>query len=238
MPFSVSRLLTACFFISMALPSSSNDDISGIDPAATLLVDDGGTDPTAMEIITVADEDTLDESLSDVAELFSPPRLCARAARFGLVPGFSHDLRTQMDLSTFEGRARSWSELCSTKPKVLVASPPCTWFSTMQNLNKGHYSEDVWARREQLAMSELSFAALCCKLQYTDGRGFIFEHPWTATSWHRAPLVELAALDGVASIDFDQCSTGLVGPNGQSIKKRTKLLTNVPGVIVRFSAHQ
>lgn len=222
----------------MALPSSSNDDSSGIDPAATLLVDDGGTDPTAMEIITVADEDTLDESLSDVAELFSPPRLCARAARFGLVPGFSHDLRTQMDLSTFEGRAQSWSELCSTKPKVLVASPPCTWFSTLQHLNKGRYSVDVWARKEQLAMSLLSFAALCCKLQYTDGRGFIFEHPWTATSWHRAPLVELAALDGVASIDFDQCSTGLVGPNGQSIKKRTKLLTNVPGVIVRFSAHQ
>ena len=154
----------------MALPSSSSDDSSGIDPAATLLVDDGGTDPTAeiimvadedtleesssdvaelfspprlcardptAEIIAVADEDTLEEASSDVAELFSPPRLCARAARFGLVPGFSHDLRTQMDLSTFEGRARSWSELCSTKPKVLVASPPSTWFSTMQNLNKG-----------------------------------------------------------------------------------------------------
>ena len=114
----------------MALPTSSNDDISGIDPAATLLVDDGGTDPTAMEI-TVADEDTLEVSCSVVAELFSPPRLCARAARFGLVPGFSHDLGTQIDLSTFEGRSLSWSELCSTKPKVLVASPPCTQLSPM-----------------------------------------------------------------------------------------------------------
>ena len=95
----------------MALPSSSDDDSSGIDSASTLQLDDGGTDPTAMEI-TVADEDTLEESCSDVAELFSPPRLCARAARFGLVPGFSHDLGTQIDLSTFEGRARSWIELC------------------------------------------------------------------------------------------------------------------------------
>ena len=164
MPFSVARLLTTCFFISMALPSSSNDDSSGIDPAATLLVDDGGTDPTAMEIITVAD-DTLEESSSDAAELFSPPRLCARAARFGLVPGFSHDLHAQMDRSTFEGRAQAWNELCSTKPKVLVASPPCTWFSAMQNLNKGRYYEDIWAREEQLAMSLLSCAALCCKLQ-------------------------------------------------------------------------
>ena len=51
----------------MALPSSSNDDSNGIDPAATLLVEDGGNDPTAMEISTVADKDTLEESSSDVA---------------------------------------------------------------------------------------------------------------------------------------------------------------------------
>ena len=51
-------------------------------------------------------------------------------------------------------------------------------------------------------------------------------------------MVDLANLDGVASIDFDQCATGLVGPNGQPIKKRTKLLTNVPEVLERFAGRQ
>ena len=142
------------------------------------------------------------------------------------------------DISTFWGRAQSWGELQHWSPKVLVASPPCTWFSTLQNINQRHYTEEDRTHRDKQAMSLLSFAVSCCKSQYDAGRGFIFEHPWKATSWQRQPLVELAGLDGVGSIDFDQCCTGLVGPNGQPIKKRTKLLTNIPPVLLRFSQHQ
>ena len=67
----------------------------------------GGSDPVG-RVITVHDSDS-DADLSgercDVADMFRLPRICARAALFGLVPGLSHDLDTQVDLSTVRGRA-------------------------------------------------------------------------------------------------------------------------------------
>lgn len=206
----------------------------GIDPA-TVASGSGGSDPAA---ISVHDSESDEEPPCDVAELFSPPRICARAEMFGLILGFSHDLQTHVDLSTSAGRAQSWGELHSSSPKALVVSPLCTWCSTIQNLNKRHYTEEIWARREDQARSLLNFAVACCKSQYDKRRWFIFEHPWKATSWQRGALVALAALDNVRSVDFDQCSTGLAGPNGQPIKKRTKLLTHIPSVISRFSQLQ
>ena len=219
----------------------------GVDPAAHVssgsgtrdpghvISGSGGSDPVA---IPVHDSESDDEPRYDVAEIFSPPRLCARAARFGLIPGFSHDLGTCVDLSTFAGRAQCWGELQYMSPKVLVASPPCTWFSTMQHINQRHYTEETRAIRDAEAMSLLNFAVRCCKSQHDKGLWFIFEHPWRASSWQRESLVALAALDNVCSVDFDQCSTGLAGPNGQPIKKRTKLLTNIPSIMSCFSGHQ
>ena len=153
--------------------------LGGVDPAAVTGSDDGN------DLVTVhgSDSDSEGESRCDVAELFSPPRICARAGLWGLIPGFSHDLCSHVDLSTFWGRAQSWGELQHWSPKVLVASPPCTWFSTLQNINQRHYTEEDRTHRDKQAMSLLSFAVSCCKSQYDAGRGFIFEHPWKATRW-------------------------------------------------------
>ena len=63
------------------------------------------------------------------------------------------------------------------------------------------------------------------------GRGFVFEHPAGATSWNNPSLQSLIAMDCVLSVDFDQCATDLRGPNGQPIRKRTRLVSNMPSVI-------
>ena len=60
----------------------------------------------------------------DVAELFSPPRMCLMVIRLGLVAGFSYDLTTGTDLATWAGRAEAWSGLQNQRPRLLVCSPP------------------------------------------------------------------------------------------------------------------
>ena len=174
----------------------------------------------------------------DVAEIFSPPRLSPRADLWGLRGGFSHDLTTGYDLLTTLGRSQSWHELQSSKPGVLIVSPPCTWYSAIQNLNMHRYSADVREARSRDAGQLLGYALRCCKEQLLCGRGFVFEHPWKASSWKLPAVTEFLCLDGVATIDFDQCATGLQGPNGQPIEKRTRLMTNMPQIVEVFSKLQ
>ena len=184
--------------------------------------------------------DTCEDPVSpcDVAEIFSPPRLCARAEFWNLSGGFSHDLATGFDLSTFVGRAQSWHELQTHKPCVLMAEPPCTWHSKIQNANRHHYSEETIARRSHDAGELLGYAMRCCREQLKCGRGFVFEHPVGATSWNAPAVQSLMAIDGVEVVDFDQCAIGLRGPTGQPIKKRTRFLSNVPTIIETFSGVQ
>ena len=197
------------------------------------------TDAASIASSPSAADTELDDPECDVAELFSPPRVCARAVNYGLVGGFSHDLKTGVDLNSFDGRALTWAALRSASPRVLVASPPCTWFTRIQFLNARHYTTDIVAVREATAMSLLDFAVRCCSEQFNHNRGFIFEHPWQATSWQISPTLRaLANLPTVAAVDFDQCRTGLVGPNGQPIKKRTRFLTNMPQVVTCFAQLQ
>ena len=68
--------------------------------------------------------------------------------------------------------------------------------------------------------------------QVQRGCFYIFEHPHNATSWQCPAMLELPG----DTADFDQCMVGLVGPkpaDGEAllIKKRTKIKTNLPGLI-------
>ena len=107
--------LMAMMAAALILPCAPMYDAgSGIDPVSLVSDSDGD----AAEAVAV--------SSCDVAEIFSPPRLCPRAHHFGLIGGFSHDLITGVDLSTCDGRAHSWSELQEAQPTVLMVCPPCT----------------------------------------------------------------------------------------------------------------
>lgn len=68
----------------------------------------------------------------DVAEVFSPPRLCKRAHLHDLVSGFSLDLThadpytgKSWDLSNPDVVKSVWGLLYKSKPGLLVLSPPC-----------------------------------------------------------------------------------------------------------------
>ena len=100
------------------------------------------------------------------------------------------------------------------------------------------YSADVREARSRDADLLLGYALQCCREQLRCGRGFVLERPWTASSWKLPAVIDFMRLDGVRMVDFDQCATGLRGPNGQPIKKRTRLMTNIPQIVQVFSNFQ
>ena len=65
----------------------------------------------------------------DVAEAYSQPRLTKVA---GYKAGFAIDLRTGWDLSKPEVQRDALKLLEEQKPWLLMVSPPCKWFSTLQ----------------------------------------------------------------------------------------------------------
>ena len=68
----------------------------------------------------------------DVAEAYSQPRLTKVA---GYKSGFAIDFRTGWDLSKPEVEQEESKLLEEQKPWLLMVSPSCTWFSTLQGWN-------------------------------------------------------------------------------------------------------
>ena len=62
----------------------------------------------------------------DITEIDSPSRVNELAGKFGLVPGSSLDLRTGWDFELESHRRKAWKLLHTTKPYLVIGSPPCT----------------------------------------------------------------------------------------------------------------
>ena len=76
-----------------------------------------------------------------VVEIFSPPRVCERARERGIAGGWSLDSMYQdpitgqkWDLRQRHVQDKVVMMLRRDKPGVVVACPPCTMFSQLQNL--------------------------------------------------------------------------------------------------------
>ncbi len=172
----------------------------------------------------------------DVAELFSPPRLTARASRFGLRAGLAYDLSSGTDLGTIEGRGEVWQYLGRFAPRIVVTSAPCTLYSLLTQLwNRKRMSREVWKQRRAHADSLMQFSMAVCRYQRDHGRFFLHEHPARADSWELRAVRTVERLPGVYTSCFDQCVYGLVAPyTGEPCKKATKLLHNMPRIHAEF----
>ena len=100
--------------------------------------------------------DKMPEAKTDVAEVYSRPRMSAMAEKLGYTPGFALDIRTcdeqrrPWDLSVPEVQQRALRLQEEQKPWLVVASPPCTIFSTLQRLNFGRMTNDeIWDRLKE-----------------------------------------------------------------------------------------
>ena len=144
-------------------------------------------------------------SRPQVAEIFSPPRLTASAAKFNLIPGLALDLRTGWDLDNPRHVAAAWKYLREAKPYLLLGSPECKAFSTMQIMNK---SNPAYAETHRRGMKHLKLVCEMYQHQIENGRLFIHEHPWYATSWGVGAMKTITKQKGVLTAYVDQCMYG------------------------------
>ena len=128
-------------------------------------------------------------------------------------------------------------EVLARKPRVVIASPPCTMYSALMRLWGFQRMSPAMKRARMAAADRLfGFAIEVIHLQLGAGRGFILEHPATATSWIKPAILKLLSKPTVQLASFDQCRFGLCSPGFQkAIKKRTKLLHNIPSVHATFN---
>ena len=83
-----------------------------------------------------------------VTELFSPPRVTAELGRLpfmSLVGGSTFDLRRDAngvawDFRKAADRRRAKEQLRREKPFLVAGSPPCTEFSSVQNLSRRYFT--------------------------------------------------------------------------------------------------
>ena len=102
----------------------------------------------------------------DVAEVYSLPRMATMAAKLWYKPGFSFDLTTcDTDVAPWDPSKanvqRKALKLCNRdKQRLLVVSPQCTAFSTLQNLTLENKGAKDLQRMMTEAIQHLSFAVL------------------------------------------------------------------------------
>ena len=198
---------------------------------------DSGSDDDEMGHKIIVEDDQ-DGWQADVAELYSPPRVCRLALTMGLSSGFSADITTGTDLTTPDGQMQVWHDISSQRPRRLLLGPPCTWYSKLQNLNFHKMSEHQKAEKGRVADLLFNFAVRCCEEQDDHGREFVLEHPASARSWEMLSMVALLNRPGVERVTFDQCRLGLRDLEGNPLRKRTSLATNSPSLARIFNGFQ
>ena len=172
---------------------------------------------------------------ADVAEAYSQPRMTSVAEKLGYKKGFAMDLLTNddegrpWDLSKEDVQKRAMDKLEKEMPWLLVVSPPCTWFSTLQRWNFPKMTEEKVHEGMKQALLHVAFAVILCKRQAQAGRKFMFEHPAGASSWRTSTMATLMKEPGVHKVEFDFCMMGMTSTDAEgkaAARKRTGILTN------------
>eukprot|EP00973_Karenia_brevis_P017438 2393230-Karenia_brevis.AAC.1 len=164
----------------------------------------------------------------DIAEVYSPARVTKEARKFGLKPGEAMDLTTGWDFRKVGDREKAERYVDEAKPRILIGSPMCTAFSTLQNLSPWTQNKmDKWIE----AREHIKFVVKLYRKQIEGGRMFLHEHPARATSWALEEIQKLAEEKGVVIATADQCMYGLTTwgeKKGQRVAamKPTKFMTN------------
>jgi hypothetical protein len=185
---------------------------------------------------------------SDGPEIFSQPRVAQEAALrdYGgvkLVPGWGLDLTREdpltgepWDLSKCAVRERVMKLARETAPFLVIGSPPCTMFSTLQNLSKKQRNKVAFDKAMKNAKEHVKSCVEIYKMQMCAGRYFLHEHPNSASSWNMPEVADMVAHADVDVVTCDMCAYGLKVTDkiGEAlVEKRTRLMSNSPEIIKR-----
>ena len=211
----------------------------------------GYTDDLRVELVMKDALSMYHRGGADVSEIYSQPRVAQEATVHSfqgqeLKPGWSLDL-TRNDPKTGEAwdlgcrkvQDRVRKMVLQDKPLFLIGSPPCTPFSTLQNISKHKRDPAIVAEEMRVGVMHLRFCMSLYLLQIAGGRFFIHEHPSRATSWEDVEVVKIAAMEGVGTASVDMCCYGMKVETGNVrgiAKKPTKILSNSAEVLKRIPA--
>ena len=89
---------------------------------------------------------------------------------------------------------------------LVILSPPCTKFSTLQALNL-HINRPEWAAvfavEKEKRIAHIECSMKLAKLQISRGAYFLFEHPAHATYWELPCIKEVMEMTGVEAVAGD-----------------------------------
>ena len=162
-----------------------------------------------------------------IVEVYSPERVTGKAEKYGFRAGGALDLTTGWDFTKETHRQSALRMIRALQPVLVILSPPCTVFSTLRFLSNFKRDQHQVRAEEEEAVQHLKFAVAIARIQLRAGRGFLFEHPRSATSWAHEELDQLRNEPGVFSVPVDLCRFGLKTSKGMPALKPTLLLTNV-----------
>jgi hypothetical protein len=102
----------------------------------------------------------------DVMEVYSPERVAKLCAKYDLKPGSSLDLTNGYVFDNAGDRQKAWETVTRDQPLLIVGSPPCTYFSILNELNKSlHKDKPGWMQQfEQNLAKAQRHVKFCCTL--------------------------------------------------------------------------
>ena len=122
-------------------------------------------------------------------------------------------------------------------PLIVLGAPPCTVFSSMQNINQKHHGTPEWQTRYAEGLALLQFSVEVYWDQISRGKFFLHEHPATASSWDLPSIRELAEHPGVIIVTGDMCFCWCVGEciylKKVATKEQTLSLNGFQSVLVK-----
>ena len=135
---------------------------------------------TGQDITSQLDQTMVEMMIAsvDVAEFYSPPRIIQMANQMGLRVGWSMGITTNdvdgkaWDFNIPEMRNRAARRILIDKPMLLIGSPMCIVYITMNNINHERMPREVVQERFAYARKHLQFAAQQYKMQVQGGRHF------------------------------------------------------------------
>lgn len=187
-----------------------------------------------------------------VSELYSPPRVTSELQRMrqfcpGMVlwPGSTFDLASDengqsYDLLLARDRQRVRERIQTEKPWLVIGSPPCRDYSTLnEGLNFRKMPEEEVRRRLAARAVHLHFALEIYRLQLKGGRHFLHEHPAGASSWHDEQVRRLLNDRRVSTVVGHQCRYGQSAVSGIGdrlpVLKPTRFMSSAPELLSRLS---
>ena len=196
---------------------------------------------TAQEISDIASL-SCEMAATDIAEIYSPKRFTGLAQQYKLRPGFAVDLcETKADgeywnLNKTADVQELFKLIEQDEPLLITGSPPCHLFCKLQAISWNKIPPEVSEKRTKEALHHLHTSCDVYEKQINEGRYFLHEAPWGATSWKDERVERISQRDGVRIVRGPMCKWGMTATDRRGlqgtgyVRKGTGWMTNHPGL--------